>query len=276
MTSKRLAAALIARLPAEWANGLRRAKATTLHAPERLLQVYGSRAVLQSTRCVVASGPFTGMHFVERHVFGAPMAKLLGTYEMELHAVIEKLARSQFDRVVNIGAGEGYYAVGLGIRLPSTGIVAYEALKTGRTLIEEVAKKNGVRDRLDLRGICTREALESLIENDKRYLVVSDVEGAELELFHPRLIGLLSRSSLVVESHDFVFPGCTEQLIARFEKTHVVTSVQSRERSSCDFPLLLPLPVRTKLWLMNEGRPTICGPMRWLVMTPQRARSDAL
>lgn len=250
-------------------NPLRRAKAVALGTPERLLQRWGEREVLRRTKCVVASGPFVGMRFTERHVFGAPMAKLLGTYEMELGKVIEGFVGAEFDGIVNIGAGEGYYAVGLASRIPAIRVVAYESLESGRKLIEEVAEENGMRDRLDLRGVCSREALGSLLEPGKRYLIVADVEGAEVELFHPSVVALLTASSLLVEAHDFVVAGCTEELTERFRRTHVVIPIQSKERSLCDFPLRLLLPVKTKLWLMNEGRPTQHGPMIWLVMSPR-------
>jgi hypothetical protein len=256
-------------VPDSLLNPLRRAKAFALRTPERLLQRWGKSEVLRRTKCVVASGPFAGMRFTERHVFGAPMAKLLGTYEMELGKIVEGFVGVEFDGIVNIGAGEGYYAVGLASRLPALRVVAYESLESGRKLIEEVAEKNGMRDRLDLRGLCTRESLESLLEPGKRYLIVADVEGAEVELFRPSVVALLSASNLVVETHDFIVAGCTEELTERFRRTHVVMPIQSKGRSRGDFPLRLLLPVKTKLWLMNEGRPTRNGPMTWLVMSPR-------
>jgi hypothetical protein len=250
-------------------NPLRRLKAVALRTPDRLLQRWAQREVLRRTKCVVASGPFAGMRFTERHVFGAPMAKLLGTYEMELRKIVEGFLGVEFDGIVNIGAGEGYYAVGLASRIPSLRVVAYESLESGRKLIQEVADKNGMRDRLELRGMCSRAALESLLEHGKRYLIVADVEGAEVELFHPSVVALLSASTLLVETHDFIVSGCTEELRERFRRTHVVIPVQSEERSLDDFPLPLLLPVKSKLWLMNEGRPTQHGPMTWLVMSPR-------
>lgn len=252
-------------------DSLRRVKARTFRAPGNWLRWWATREVLRRTRCVVASGPFAGMRFVERHVFGAPLAKLLGTYEKELHGVIKAFTGCQFDAVVNIGAGEGYYAVGLARLLPSVPVVAYEALEEGRALIREVAEKNGVSDRLDLRGVCTRDGLESLLDGSKRYLIVCDVEGAEVELFQQSVIESLRTSSSIVETHDFRVAGCTEELIRRFEKTHVVTTIVSRDRRRGDCPLRLAVPCKTKVWVMNEGRPREPGPMRWLVMTPRSA-----
>ena len=249
-------------------DALRRAKTRVLRGPRRWLKQWATREIGRRTKSVVASGPFAGMKFVERHVFGGLMPKLLGTYEKELHQVVSAFATSRFDGVINIGAGEGYYAVGLARLLPHLPVVAYEALEEGRELIGIVARANAVSDRLDIRGTCTREGLESLLRRDKRYLIVCDVEGAEVDLFHPSTIELVRSSVLLMESHDFRVPGCTEEMTRRFEPTHVVVTVVSRDRQSADFPLPFAIPDRIKVWVMNEGRPRE-PPMRWLVMTPR-------
>jgi hypothetical protein len=42
-----------------------------------------------------------------------------GCYEHELHGEIEQLVTRGFDAVLNIGCGEGYYAIGLARRMPT-------------------------------------------------------------------------------------------------------------------------------------------------------------
>jgi hypothetical protein len=66
----------------------------------------------------VAGGPFQGLHYPHRRSVGsAPLPKLLGSYESELHAALEQLLTEEHETVVDIGCAEGYYAVGLGLRL---------------------------------------------------------------------------------------------------------------------------------------------------------------
>ena len=62
----------------------------------------------------VISGPFAGMQYVNTSVGSALEPKILGTYELELHDVFERLLDKDFAAIVNVGAGEGYLAVGQG------------------------------------------------------------------------------------------------------------------------------------------------------------------
>jgi hypothetical protein len=54
-------------------------------------------------------------------------AKFLGTYEQELHGVIEKAMESHPKFVLNIGCAEGFYAVGLAIRLNDAQVFAADS-----------------------------------------------------------------------------------------------------------------------------------------------------
>ena len=67
----------------------------------------------------VLNGPFRGMKYLSRAYCSAVLPKLLGTYECELIPAIDRLARSDADRIVDIGAAEGYYAVGLALKVPN-------------------------------------------------------------------------------------------------------------------------------------------------------------
>ena len=66
------------------------------------------------------------MRYVEITVGSRYYPKILGTLEKELRSIIDILSQKEFDMIVNIGAGEGYYAVGLALRNPRVRIIAYE------------------------------------------------------------------------------------------------------------------------------------------------------
>src|SRR3954454_22153756 len=97
----------------------------------------------------VSGGPFARLVYPDR----APISlvpKLLGIYERELHGAIEAAIRAQPDVIVNVGAADGYYAVGLARRLPAATVIAYEADAGQRELCRRVAAANGAT--IDLRG----------------------------------------------------------------------------------------------------------------------------
>ena len=70
--------------------------------------------VAQHTGSTVQNGPFKGMRLALRSSWGegdiSPM--LLGVYEQELHGVLTEFSGEKYGAIVNIGAADGYYAVG--------------------------------------------------------------------------------------------------------------------------------------------------------------------
>ena len=133
---------------------------------------YTSNLVSQKTGSTVLSGPFQGMKYLRESSASVLAPKLLGIYERELHAAIEEAIAFPFQRVVDIGAAEGYYCVGLAMRMPRARIVAYEANETAHPLIEKLAALNHVEDRLEIHGTCTLDALNAALSPLVRTLVV--------------------------------------------------------------------------------------------------------
>ena len=67
----------------------------------------------------VASGPFAGMRHGDIAVGSVLTVKLLGTYEKELWPIIDQIIATAYPLIIDIGAAEGYYAVGLAMRIPA-------------------------------------------------------------------------------------------------------------------------------------------------------------
>jgi hypothetical protein len=190
----------------------------------------------------VSGGPFAGLTYPDREPLSL-VPKLLGIYERELHSAIEAAISAQPDVIVNVGAADGYYAVGLARRCPAARVVAYEADAEQRELCRRVAAANGVE--IDLRGAAGPGDL------DGAALVVMDCEGCERALLAE--ISGLRRAQIVVELHDFLDAGL-DTVTQRFADTHDVVIVPTG-----------PQPPPSELAL-SEYRP---GPMRWAVMTPR-------
>ena len=66
----------------------------------------------------VSQGPFQGMRYLALAYCSEVLPKLVGTYECELIPGIEAICQAGCDRIVDIGAAEGYYAVGMALRNP--------------------------------------------------------------------------------------------------------------------------------------------------------------
>ncbi|MEQ1752317.1 MAG: hypothetical protein ABL974_23050, partial [Prosthecobacter sp.] len=81
--------------------------------------------------------------------------------------------------VVDVGAAEGYYAVGLARRLPSAQIIAFEMEEHGQKALHEMAQLNNVTSRLHIRGRCEPADLAEALGTELNAVVVCDVEGYE-------------------------------------------------------------------------------------------------
>jgi hypothetical protein len=79
----------------------------------------------------------------------------------------------------------------------------------------------------------------------------------------------LRKAAILVETHEFVHPGITEEIRRRFARTHIVQLVWQGVRTCADFPFRTLgtrlLPKAYLDWAVSEWRPTR---MCWLWMKP--------
>lgn len=208
---------------------------------------------------VVADGPFAGLRFPPRAIARVPSltAYLAGAYEYELREAIDASIASSPAEIVNIGAGDGFYAAGLARRCPEAELVAFEADPAARRLLGEVLELNRVTERVEVLGMCTVEALGEL-SPAAGTLVVCDCEGAEETLIDPEAVPWLRDSPMIVECHESFVPGVTEGLRSRLASTHRVVPIAAEHRALENHPLiwdLRGLSVGHKEALISEMRP---------------------
>ena len=159
--------------------------------------------ILRATEGRTISGPFAGLDYVEGAVGSCYLPKLIGTYEMELTDQVEAIVALQPRRLIDIGAAEGYYAVGFAKRIPGCTVVSFEMNPIGRELHRKLAELNGVAARNDIRGECTPEVLaQCLAESSEPALIQCDVEAYEGVLLDPEAVPALRRATILVEVHD--------------------------------------------------------------------------
>lgn len=217
----------------------------------------------------VRSGPFSGLYYVENSVGSAYIPKLLGIYESELNEEIESICRRRPGLIVDVGAGEGYYAIGMAMRNPQAKIVAFEMEPSGQAALKEMAVLNNVTNRVEIRGKCEAADLENIIGNAHAPVLICDTEGYEEKLLDPIAVPALARTTILVELHDFIIPGITEILEKRFSETHRIKHIWQQPRSRDQFPWrtfgTALLPISYLDWSVSEWRPVR---MAWLWMEP--------
>jgi hypothetical protein len=214
----------------------------------------------------VLSGPFQGMAFNYPQL---EYAMLLGTWEIELSRVWKQILSRDFPLMIDIGAAEGYYAVGMAHSKQGTRVVAYEMEDRARRNLEIIKTLNGAS--LDIRGKCELTDLVAFGPELGGSFILMDVEGFETVLLDPEKVPGLRKSWILVELHDLYAEGCSVLLRERFESSHDIERIEGVDRSIQDFPETAAL-VR-KLFssrrlepFMDEGRP---HPMSWYFMIPK-------
>lgn len=213
---------------------------------------------------VVQSGTFAGMAYGKCIGQGELLPKLLGTYEKELTPVWQALVAAPPDLVIDIGAAEGFYAVGLARLLQRT-VIAFELEPPYHAAIRALARSNGVADHVHVLGECTSATLDRELTRGAQPFVLSDCEGAEAILLDPLKAPELRRARILVELHERLVPGVTPLVLGRFALTHTAQLITTIPRSPADLPARAALETDDAQFAMDEGRG---GPMQWALLEP--------
>ncbi len=210
----------------------------------------------------VLHGPFGGLTYPDRVLdqADAPIAKLLGTYECELHPIFEEIIAHPPATIIDLGAADGYYAIGLARSCPASSVVAFELARSGCDCCRLLAYANVAR--LDLRGKATGRGLRSLHLDDA--FVICDIEGAEANVFDQATVNALRTATILIELHEQFAPGITNLLCERFA-AHDATIIQAQPRRT-DVPELAGFTDAERESAVSEFRG---NQMSWAVFRPR-------
>lgn len=225
--------------------------------------------MFDQTKGLVQTGSFKGMTIVPFVSWGDgdTPAKLLGVYEDELHPFIEHAISAHPDLVVNVGCAEGYYSVGVALRLPDATNIAVDINPSAVDICSKNFEVNKVSKYECLLRPTNAVWLGQTLAKGQRPLLVMDCEGAELELLDPAQAPALTHTTILVECHDCVTPGIRDELVQRFETSHSITNIDQKFKDPYQFDFLKTLSDCDKWALVHEGRPSA---MTWLYMVPKQ------
>ena len=212
------------------------------------------------------SGPFAGMEYVAEATEGSLIARLLGTYESELHPHLEAIVAKGLDCVIDVGCAEGYYAVGMARLAPQVTVYAYDIEERARQACADLAQRNGVADRVIVGGEFAPDGFEAFA--GRRALVLVDAEGAEVDILQPELSPALGGMTVIVETHDVFRRNALATIVARFAETHDIVRVDQQPKAFTPPPWFGWLSHLDQLLAVWEWR---AKPTPWLVMTPKPA-----
>ena len=215
---------------------------------------------------IVLYGPYLGMHLHKENYWGLDSpAMRFGLYEKE---VLDFLVNFKGKCFINIGAGDGYYAVGELFRKSFQETICFESDIRGRQKIQEMGELNGVSGKLTIKGAADENWLEESVDPVEVGLVLCDAEGAEFDIFNINHFRRLANCPIIIEIHDWVANGEAKikKLIDDSSATHVLTVLKTGARDLSEFTKLRSFSDEERWLIVVEGRPRL---MSWFVFTPK-------
>lgn len=228
---------------------------------------YRAREILRQltagTHPTVQDGPFAGMQLGQgaEHM-SACLARWLGVYEHPLHPAIRAAAARPYSTLINIGAGEGYYAIGMARLMPDLRVIAADTNPDMQAACTALARLNDVAGRITIRGEMNHDALAAAI--DDATLIICDIEGAEEQLLNPAACPALLKADFIIELHDVYKPGLSTLMAERYRATHSVEIIEPAAPPRVDKPFVKTMPELDQFLLTHEGR---AGHTPWGVFT---------
>lgn len=228
-------------------------------------QIINSKLKSKFKDLTVQNGVFKGLKYPNFYSHGSSLySKLLGTYENELNPVFNVLSNQNFDKIIDVGCAEGYYAVGLARMFPTAKVEGYDIISEAREFCDEMAQINKV-DNLVVKTYFGNEQVSNLNPNEKILMLV-DCEGYEYELFNSGNISYLNNTLLIIELHDLKNEKISPHLKNLFSATHkmeFIYSINPLEKLK-GLDVLENLNEDEKLFGFSERT----GIMQWMILTP--------
>lgn len=187
---------------------------------------------------MIHAGIFKGMRYINQATGSVLFPKMIGTYESEISVAIKNaVSRIECDGLIDVGAAEGYYSVGIAWRFRKH-VIAFEMENT--QLIRELIRMNGVENLVEVEGFCDLSSLENALDSFNRPFLIMDAEGNEALLLDPAYVPKLKSVEILVEIHDAIIPGCGQIIGKRLEESHDIERIYARPRCHEDFPRPVP------------------------------------
>ena len=239
-------------------------------------RVFNAQRLLEATGGVVQHGLLKGYRLRPPFAWGAGDVggQLLGLYEQEVAAVLAHLCGSR-DTLIDLGAANGYYGVGLVATRRFSRSICFEISDMARTLLHENAQYCGVAAEVSIHGAATPEFVEEAVSSGadlSRSVVLVDIEGAEFEILSKDVLHRLRDAYVIIENHDFMMPQRYElsaALMARAEGIFHVAEMKVGARDLRSLPLVDDHWTDNDRWLLcSESRAKLAS---WLLFSPRHA-----
>lgn len=240
-------------------NEIQKSKSKVLN---HLIKIHGHKVVY---------GKFKGMKLNKNSYWSKNdlITHILGVYEYHILEQLIKFSKINNSVFIDIGAADGYFAVGGAYSGLFKKVYAFETHEEGRKSLIENAKSNYCETNVLIKSKANFDSLKDLIDIHKSTVILIDIEGDEFNLLNYQTLKLLSNCNIIIELHpDLVNNGYEKKKdLINFSKSFFNVSIIKREIYNPNlFEELDQFTDEERLIAFSEGRE---NNMSWLVLEPK-------
>jgi len=236
-------------------------------------RIFISRYFWANFNGTVRYGPLKGFKLDDDPSWGPGdlASKLFGLYEQEVLKLLTEL-RGKHQILINLGAGDGYYGVGLVTAGIFERSICFEAAEKGRDAVKRTAQKNGVTEKVTILGAAGADfqaVIAKLGLKASDCLILCDVESAEFSIFSNQCLASLQGAHIIIELHGYMLTNgnvLEQSLISNSQQLFQTSIVRTSTRDLSSIPELEALNDSDRWLICSEGRPKL---MSWLILTPK-------
>ena len=220
---------------------------------------------------IIAYGPFKGMKLSENLSWSKEdrITQTLGIYEEHVLNKLIYFSNKGSKRFIDIGAADGYFAVGMAFSKIYKEVYAFEIEQKRQQIIKENAARNSCSERVTVYGQVNVTLLNKHINKDFKSTFLIDIEGAEYNLLSTEMLLLLRGNYVICELHPWYVDNgdkLQRDLLDRASRLFNIELIQRDYYSPNSFPELNDLSDEERLVAVGESRGKN---MQWLVLTPK-------
>ena len=170
-------------------------------------RIYLSKKLNEICKEQIIDGIYKGTKLTySSDYFIAKPAQLLGCYEKEVQEEIYDLTKkNNLEYFINLGAGEGYHAIGSKVAKLFKYFFCYEIDESNQKTIKKNFQLNEINESVQIfskADINFLKHLEGKVKFSKS-LFLFDIEGDEFKILDQRNIEKIKNSYLIIELHHF-------------------------------------------------------------------------
>lgn len=218
----------------------------------------------------VKYGPFKGLLLNQDTWWGKLDlgAQCFGLYEKEILDIIDLVEDTEYQSFIDIGAADGYYAIGMLVSGKVKKSICFEQSPDGQKSISKNWEINSKIGEIEIHGEANNISLDKVSSHDLfRSLVLIDIEGYEFDLLSKNVLKKFKDCDLIIEIHNWVddFEKKYARLIEDILQYFKIEVIERTERPTINIPELRSFTDDNRLLLISERRPCV---MRFLKLTP--------